>query len=85
MYVNAFGAVADPPGVVSTTELAPPVPAGVTAVTVVAFTTEIAVAATPPTVTALAPVRFAPVIVINVPPPAGPASGLNPEMDGGRA
>ena len=65
-----------PPGVVTTTGFAPAVPAGVSAVTLVAETTTTLVAATPPTVTLVAPVRFAPVIVIEVPPRVEPLVGL---------
>ncbi len=61
-----------PPGVVTETVFAPAVPAGVTAVTVAALTTVTPVAAAPPTETALVPVRFVPVMVIVVPPAAGP-------------
>jgi hypothetical protein len=51
-------------------------PAGVTAVTVVEFTTCTLVAARPPTVTEVVPDRFVPVSVIVVPPSAGPLAGL---------
>ena len=61
---------------VTATLLAPAVPAGVTAVTLVAETTTTLVAATPPTVTLLAPVRFVPVIVIAVPPRVEPLVGV---------
>ena len=66
--MNAPLAVGDPYGVVSVSFADPAVPAGVTAVTVVALTTDTEVAELPPTVTELVPVRFAPVIVIAVPP-----------------
>ncbi len=57
-----------PPGVVTTTSLAPTdAPVGTTAVIVVAFTTTTLVAATPPIVTPVAPVKPVPVIVIAVP------------------
>jgi hypothetical protein len=59
----------------SDTVFAPAVPAGVTAVTVVAFTTDTLVAAVPPIVTELVPVKFVPVIVIAVPPAVDPADG----------
>ena len=75
-YVNAFVAVAVSFGVVTTTPLAPAVPAGVTAVMLVDETTTTLVAATPPTVTLIAPVKFAPVIVIAVPPKVEPEVGL---------
>ena len=64
------------------TVFAPTVPAGVTAVTVVGFTTLTEVAATPPIVTELAPVRFVPVIVIAVPPLVDPVFGLTDEIVG---
>jgi hypothetical protein len=67
---------------VSDTVFAPEVPAGVTAVTVVALTTDTLVAAAPPIVTLVVPVRFAPVIVIGVPPAVGPAFGLTDEIVG---
>ena len=65
-----------PPAVVTATLFAPAVPAGVTAVMLVAETTTTLVAATPPTVTLLAPVRFVPVIVIAVPPRVEPLVGV---------
>ena len=68
---------------VTATLFAPAVPAGVTAVTLVAETTTTLVAATPPTVTLVAPVRFAPVIVIEVPPAVGPLHGDTLVMTGG--
>ena len=71
-----------PPGVVIDTVFGPSVPAGVTAVTVVALTTLTEVAATPPIVTELAPVKFVPVIVIAVPPLVGPVFGLTDEIVG---
>ena len=67
---------------VTDTVFAPAVPAGVTAVTVVAFTTLTEVAATPPIVTELAPVKFVPVIVIAVPPVVDPVFGLTDEIVG---
>ena len=75
-YVNAFVAVAVPPGVVTATLFAPTVPAGVTAVMLVEETTTTLVAATPPTVTLVAPVKSQPVIVIGVPPAVGPDIGV---------
>jgi hypothetical protein len=80
--VNAFARLALPPGVVSDTVARPVVPTGVTAVTVVEFTTTTAVVAAPPTETELAPVRFVPVIVMVVPPDAGPKFGLTAEIVG---
>ena len=61
---------------VTATLAAPAVPAGVSAVTLVAETTTMLVAATPPTVTLVVPVRFVPVIVIDVPPRVEPLVGL---------
>ena len=61
---------------------APAAPAGVTAVIEVASTTLTLVAATPPTVTLLAPVKLVPVMVIAVPPEAGPDDGLTLAMVG---
>ena len=68
--------VAGPPTVVTTTSFAPTVPAGVAAVNDVPepFTTTL-VADAPPTVTE-APLKFVPVMVIVVPPVAGPLDGL---------
>ncbi len=68
---------------VTATLFAPAVPAGVSAVTLVAETTTTLVAATPPTVTLLAPVRFVPVIVIDVPPRVEPLLGLTDVIVGG--
>ena len=83
-YVNAFVAVALPPGVVTATLFAPTVPAGVTAVTLVDETTTTLVAAIPPTVTLVAPVKLVPVIVIAVPPAVEPEVGVTEEMAGSR-
>ena len=82
-YVNAFVAVAVPPGVVTSTLFAPAVPADVTAVTLVDETTTTLVAATPPTVTLVAPAKLAPVIVIAVPPAVEPDVGETEEIVGG--
>ena len=68
---------------VTATLLAPAVPAGVTAVTLVAEFTTTLVAATPPTVTLVAPVRFVPVIVIEVPPRVEPEVGATDVIVGG--
>jgi hypothetical protein len=62
--------------VVTRTLAGPTVPAAVTAVIVVEFTTVTLVAATPPMVTPVAPVRLVPVIVTLVPPEAKPMVGL---------
>ena len=50
--------------------------AGVVAVSVVSFTTEMLVAGAPPIVTPVAPVKFVPVRVTDWPPAAGPLDGL---------
>ena len=55
-----------------------PVPAGLSAVIVVALTTTTSVAAVVPKSTAVAPVNPVPVIVTRVPPAAGPLFGLTP-------
>ena len=81
--MNPLVRFAVPPGVVNDTVVTPIVPAGVTAVTVVAFTTLTEGAATPPIGTELAPVKFVPVIVIAVPPVVGPVFGLTDEIVGG--
>ena len=74
--LNAKGNVADPPAVFTiTARAAPEVPAGVTAVIVVAFTTTTLVAATDPMVTLLAPNKLVPVMVTGVPPAVGPLIG----------
>ena len=62
-----------PKPVVTLTVCAPAVPEGVTAVIEVAVLPD-TVAGAPPTVT-VAPVKFVPVIVIVVPPVAGPVEG----------
>ena len=74
--------LADPPSAVSDMVAAPAVPTGVTAVTVVEFTTTTFVAATPPIVMLDVPMRFTPVIVIAVPPDAGPEFGFTVEIVG---
>nr|WP_256972820.1 hypothetical protein [Saccharibacillus sp. O23] len=76
IYVKAPLAVAVPPAVVTLTPTAPAVPAGVVAVICVGESTVIAVAAFPPTVTVDPAVNPVPVIVIVVPPAAGPDVGL---------
>ena len=67
--------MAVPPTVVTTTFCVPAVPIGVVAVITVALLVN-TVALTPPTVTLLALVKLVPVIVIVVPPAAGPLDGL---------
>ena len=63
--MNLLFALTDvvPPGVVTATSTCPAACAGLTAVTVVAFTTVKLAAGVPPKVTALVPVRSVPVIV----------------------
>ena len=72
-YVNCVAAITGPPAVVTTTFCAPD-PAGVVAVITVALLVT-TVALTPPTVT-VALAKLVPVIVIVVPPTAGPLDGL---------
>jgi hypothetical protein len=69
--------------VVTETVFAPAVPAGVTAVMLVALVAEKDDAATPPIETALAPVKLVPVIVIVVPPAPGPLLGATAVIVGG--
>jgi hypothetical protein len=75
---------------VTTTFLAPTVPAGVVQVIDVAETTVTDVQALPPTVTVAPAAKFVPVIVIAVPPAVDPVDGEMPvtvgaEMDGASA
>ena len=72
-YVNCVAAVTGPPAVVTTTFCAPD-PAGVVAVITVALLVN-TVALSLPTVT-VALAKFVPVIVIVVPPVAGPLEGF---------
>ena len=72
-----------PPGVVTSTLLAPAVPAGVVQVMVVGLTTVRFVAAVPPKVTFVAPVKFVPVSVTIVPPAVLPVAGLTLVSVGG--
>ena len=65
-----------PPAVVTSTLLAPALPAGVVAVIVVALVATTLVAATPPIVTLVAVPRPVPVIMILVPPELEPKEGL---------
>ncbi len=68
--------MAVPPAVVTSTVLAPAVPAGVTALIEVALAaTTTLVAATPFTFTLVAPVKLVPVIVNAVPPKVVPEVG----------
>lgn len=60
----------------------PAIPGGVTAVTVVEFTTFTDVAATPPTLTADVPERFEPKIAMVVPPATGPEFGVTVDIVG---
>jgi hypothetical protein len=81
-YVKAFASVAVPAGVVTDTPLGPSVPMGVTAVTLLAFTTVTPVAGAPPMATALVAVKFVPVMVIELPPFMDPLPGVTAEMVG---
>ncbi len=81
-YVKALVSVELPPGVVTTTSLAPAVPAGVVIVIEVAVLPVI-VAAAPPMVTDVALARSVPEITTPVVPPAvGPDEGLMLVADG---
>ena len=80
--MNAPGAVAIPPAVVTATLCAPANPAGVTAVIDVSLTTTTLVAAFAPIFTVLAPVKFVPVMVIAVPPANTPEFGFTNVMVG---
>ncbi len=80
--MNAAGAVAIPPAVVTATLCAPADPAGVTAVIDVSLTTTMLVAAFAPIFTTVAPVKFVPVIVIAVPPAKTPEFGFTNVMVG---
>ena len=73
-----------PAGVITVTSTVP-VPAGLSAVIVVALTTVTPVAAVVPKSTAVAPVKPVPVIVTKVPPAAGPLVGLMPVTAGAAA
>ena len=68
--------VAEPFVVVTVTSTRPSAWAGRMQVTVLASTTVTEVAAVPPKVTAEVPVKFTPVIVMGVPPPMEPLTGL---------
>src|SRR5277367_1942575 len=65
-----------PTELVTVTVTAPALPAGVTAVIVVAFTTVTPVAAVLPKVTVAPAAKFVPVIVTDVPPEVDPLFGL---------
>jgi hypothetical protein len=67
-YVNPPAKLTVPFEPVTTTSTAPTDPGGVTAVTVVEFTTTRFVTGTPPIVTAVVPDRYCPEIVMEVPP-----------------
>jgi hypothetical protein len=64
-----------PPGVITCTDAAPALPAGVIAKIATSPKTLKDVAALPPTETAVAPVKAVPEIVIVVPPASGPLTG----------
>ncbi len=85
IYVNAFAAVAVPFGPVTSTEVEPTDPAGVTAVTVVDDTATTFVPGAPPIVTLVAPLRLVPVIVIAVPPSTDPVFGTIRDRHNGPA
>src|ERR1700681_3051905 len=70
-------------GVVTVTSTVP-VPAGETAVIDVAELTLKLVAAVGPKSTAVAPVKFVPVMLTDVPPPAGPPFGFTSVTVGGK-
>jgi hypothetical protein len=72
-----------PSAVTTATLLGPAEPAGVTAVTVVEFTTVTPVAGTSSIVTELTPARLKPVIVIAVPPRVEPELGITEVTVGG--
>ena len=81
--MNAPAAVPVPPGVVTTTVLAPAVAdAGVTADTCVGEINTSPVAVTPSTVTLLALARLVPVMVTEVEPVVSPVFGVIDEMIG---
>jgi hypothetical protein len=84
-YVKPSESVLVPPGVVRDTLTEPTLPAGVTAVSVVEFTTVTDIATTPPirTVVLWAPTwKPVPTIVMLVPPPIDPLAGLTDTTDG---
>ena len=72
-----------PPGPCTETLATPAVPAGVTAVMLVDDTTVKDGTATPPMRTAVAPVKLVPVMVMAVPPAAGPWAGVTDDTVGG--
>ena len=74
-----------PFGVVTVTSTAPAACAGDVAVIEVAFTTAKLAAAVPPNDTAVAPVKLVPLMVMLVPPAAGPEFGLTPVTVGAAA
>ena len=75
--LNVPALVEEPPPVVTLT-VTDPLPAAVTAVIWVAELTVKLAAAVPPKLTAEVPVKFVPVMVTDVPPPAGPEVGASP-------
>jgi hypothetical protein len=70
------------PFTVTVTVTPPALPAGVVAVIVVLLTTTTLVAALLPNVTVAPAAKFAPVIVTDVPPAAGPLPGDTPLTEG---
>ena len=82
MYVNASGKVTLPPAVVTVTSTRPGVPAGVVTTILVAVSLVTLPAAAPNLTATLELSRFAPVIVSEVPPAAGPCKRLVPVTTG---
>ena len=76
--------VAEVPPPPVTVRSAVPVPAGATAVSVVAEVTVKEVAGVVPNDTPVAPVRLVPVTVTEVPPACGPVAGETPDTTGAR-
>ena len=72
-----------PSGLVTTTSTAPAVPEGVTQLISLALTKFTLVQADPPTVTVTPDTKLPPLMVIVVPPEAGPLMGAMEEMVGG--
>ena len=81
-YVKPLARLAVPAAVVSETVREPTEPGGVLAVTTESLTTVIDVASASPTLTDVVPASAVPVIVIKVPPDAGPAFGAIDMMVG---
>jgi hypothetical protein len=75
---TSAGLVGDVPPVAVTVTSTAPVPAGLSAVIVVALTTVSLAAGVVPKLTAVTPVNPVPEIVTDVPPVTGPIAGLKP-------